>query len=380
MGTVNTSLQQELVDPVRGLTTLWAESSENIWAMIPLTADLVEGTEAAKVVAQSGESLLREIDTAVALFDEESRDKINQAQWFLLAVTGVFLYICALAMWVTWRTIRPLERLTRATSTIAEGDLSARVEVGSRDEIGILAASFNRMSEDLQRRDIELAAVNDELEAFNYSVSHDLRAPLRTIDGFSQALLEDYEDQLDDEGKDYLGRTRAACQRMGILIDDLLNLSRVTRGELRHEEVNLTAIALQVKQELEEGNPGRKVTFEIADGAVTMGDPNLLRAVLDNLIGNAWKFTGNHETATIQFGVADDNGRPAFFVKDDGAGFDMEYAENLFGAFQRLHGMTEFSGTGIGLATVQRIIHRHGGRVWAEGEVEKGATFYFTVG
>lgn len=377
---LNGGLKQELLGPVDVLAAQWEESSQDIKALIPLAEEFAGGLEAAREIAGSSESLLREIAVVVGLFDQESRDKINQVQWFLVAVTGVFLYICALAMWVTWRTIRPLDRLTRATTIIAEGDLSARVEVGSRDEIGMLAAAFNRMTEDLQRRDIELAAVNEELEAFNYSVSHDLRAPLRTIDGFSQALLEDYEDKLDDEGKDYLGRTRAASQRMGRLIDDLLNLSRVTRREMRFKEVDLSAIARQVVVELEEGESGRDVTFEITEGAVTMGDPNLLRTVLDNLIGNAWKFTGNHPTAKIEFGITEDGGRPAYFVRDDGAGFDMEYADNLFGAFQRLHGMTEFPGTGIGLATVQRIIHRHGGRVWAEGKVEQGATFYFTLG
>ena len=377
---LNGGLKQELLGPVDVLAAQWEESSQDIKALIPLAEEFAGGLEAAREIAGSSEPLLREIAVVVGLFDQESRDKINQVQWFLMAVTGVFLYICALAMWVTWRTIRPLDRLTRATTIIAEGDLSARVEVGSRDEIGMLAAAFNRMTEDLQRRDIELAAVNEELEAFNYSVSHDLRAPLRTIDGFSQALLEDYEDKLDDEGKDYLGRTRAASQRMGRLIDDLLNLSRVTRREMRFEEVDLSAIARQVVVELEEGESGRDVTFEITEGAVTMGDPNLLRTVLDNLIGNAWKFTGNHPTAKIEFGITEDDGRPAYFVRDDGAGFDMEYADNLFGAFQRLHGMTEFPGTGIGLATVQRIIHRHGGRVWAEGKVEQGAAFYFTLG
>jgi len=373
-------LRQELVVPVDGFVALWEESAEDIKALIPLSEEFAEGLEAAGEIAGSSGPLLREIGVAVDLLDDESRDKVTQIQWFLVAVTGVFLYICALAIWVTWRTIRPLERLTRATTAIADGDLSARVDVDSRDEIGMLAAAFNRMTEDLQRRDIELAAVNDELEAFNYSVSHDLRAPLRTIDGFSQALLEDYEDKLDDVGKDYLGRTRAASQRMGVLIDDLLNLSRVTRGDLRREEVDLTAIAKQVIKELEEGDPGRQVTFEIAEGAATMGDPNLLRAVMDNLIGNSWKFTGNHPTAKIEFGISEVDGKPAFYVRDDGAGFDMEYADNLFGAFQRLHGMTEFPGAGIGLATVQRIIHRHGGRVWAEGKVEQGATFYFTIG
>ena len=376
-----TAFRQELLDPVNGLAALWQASSEDIETLIPLSEEFSGGIVATQAIAVSSDPLLREIGVVVAMFGEESRDSINQVQWFLVAVAGVFFYICALAMWVTWRTIRPLERLTRATSVIAEGDLTARVEVGSRDEIGMLAASFNKMTEDLQRREIELAVVNDELEAFNYSVSHDLRAPLRTIDGFSQALLEDYEDKLDDEGKDYLGRTRAASQRMGVLIDDLLNLSRVTRGELRHDDVDLSEIARKAVLELQEGDStGREVTFVINDGAVTMGDPNLLRAVLDNLIGSAWKFTGNHETANIEFGVTEVEGKPAFFVRDDGAGFDMECADNLFGAFQRLHGMAEFSGTGIGLATVQRIIHRHGGRVWAEGKVEQGATFYFTLG
>ena len=377
---VGGEFRQGLIRPVDGLIALWEPAFIDIESMVSHGEELTGGLEAAQAIVFNVEPMLREISVVVGLFDEESRDKIDQVQWFLVAVTGVFLYICALAMWVTWRTIRPLDRLTRAASHIADGDLTARVEVSSRDEIGMLAEAFNRMSEDLQKRDVEIAAVNDELEAFNYSVSHDLRAPLRTIDGFSQALLEDYEDKLDDEGKDYLGRTRAASQRMGILIDDLLNLSRVTRGELRHEEVDLTNIARQVIKELEDGDSGRKVNFELAEGAVTMGDPSLLRAVLDNLIGNAWKFTGKHETAKIEFGVVENEGRPAFFVRDDGAGFDMNYAGNLFGAFQRLHGMTEFPGTGIGLATVQRIIHRHGGRVWAESEIEKGATFYFTVG
>ncbi len=377
---VGGDLKRELLDPANGLVVLWEGYYQDIKALIPVAEEFAEGLEAAEAIAATSEPLLRQSAVAVDLFEREAREKIVQVQWFLVAVTGVFLYICALALWVTWRTIRPLDRLTRATTVIAGGDLSTRVEVGSRDEIGMLAAAFNQMAEDLQRRDIELAAVNEELEAFNYSVSHDLRAPLRSIDGFSQALLEDYGDNLDEQGKDYLGRTRAASQRMGILIDDLLNLSRVTRGDIRREEVDLSAIARLVASELQQDDSGRQVTFEVAEGAVTMGDPHLLRTVLDNLIGNAWKFTGNHPIAKIEFGVTEKDGRPAYFVRDDGAGFDMAYAANLFGAFQRLHAMTEFSGTGIGLATVQRIIHRHGGRVWAEAEVEQGATFYFTLG
>lgn len=377
---VGGALRRELLDPINGLSVLWDEFYADIKALIPVAEEFAEGLEAAEAIAASSEPLVRQSTVAVGMFEREAREKIDQIQWFLVALTGVFLYICAMALWVTWRTIRPLERLTRATTVIAGGDLSTRVEVGSRDEIGMLADAFNKMTEDLQRRDIELAAVNEELEAFNYSVSHDLRSPLRSIDGFSQALLEDYGDKLDEQGKDYLGRTRAASQRMGILIDDLLNLSRVTRGDIRREQVDLSSIARLVATELQQEDSGRQVTFEVAEGAVTMGDPHLLRTVLDNLMGNAWKFTGNHPTAKIEFGVTENDGRPAYFVRDDGAGFDMAYAANLFGAFQRLHAMTEFSGTGIGLATVQRIIHRHGGRVWAEAEVEQGATFFFTLG
>lgn len=238
---------------------------------------------------------------------------------------------------------------------------------------------IKKLNEDLQQRAVELAAINEELEAFNYSVSHDLRSPLRSIDGFSQALLEDYTDKLDAQGKDYLTRVRAASQKMGQLIDDLLNLSRMTRTGMRREVVDLSALAKAAAAELQNGEPERQVEFVIAEGMEVNGDKRLLMVVLENLLGNAWKFTEKHPRARIECGVTQVNGKPAYFVRDDGAGFDMAYADKLFGAFQRLHGTTEFSGTGIGLATVQRIIHRHGGQVWAEGAVEQGATFYFTL-
>ena len=225
----------------------------------------------------------------------------------------------------------------------------------------------------------ELEQVNKELEAFSYSVSHDLRAPLRSIDGFSQALLEDYEDKLDEQGKDYLRRVRAATQRMSQLIDDLLNLSRISRTEMHYEEVNLTAIAKAIAAELQKTQPERQVEFVIGENIVAHGDSHLLRIVLDNLLRNAWKFTSKHPHAKIEFGTIQQDGRLVYYVRDNGAGFDMNYANKLFTPFQRLHKSTEFEGTGIGLATVQRIIHRHGGSVWAEGEVEKGATFYFTL-
>ena len=235
------------------------------------------------------------------------------------------------------------------------------------------------LEERIQQRTAQLEATNKELEAFSYSVSHDLRSPLRSIDGFSQALLEDEADKVSEQGKDYLQRVRAAAQRMAELIDDLINLSRVTRAEMRLEKVNLTDIALSIARELKETQPDRQVEFRIADGIAASGDARLLRVALDNLLGNAWKYTGKHPKARIEFGVTGDNGKSAYFVRDDGAGFDMAYSDKLFGAFQRLHATSEYAGTGIGLATVQRIVRRHGGRIWAEGKVDEGATFYFTL-
>jgi len=225
----------------------------------------------------------------------------------------------------------------------------------------------------------QMAAANKELEAFCHSVSHDLRAPLRSIDCFSQALLDYYGDIVGDGGQDHLLRVRGATQRMGALIDDLLNLSRVTRFEIRRERVDLSALARSVAADLQKTYPERSVEFLVEAGLEAEADSHLLRIVLDNLLSNAWKFTSKHPAARIEFGKLRNEKEPIFFVKDDGAGFDPAYAQRLFGVFQRLHGVSEFPGTGVGLATVQRIIHRLGGRLWAEGAVEKGATFYFTV-
>jgi light-regulated signal transduction histidine kinase (bacteriophytochrome) len=233
---------------------------------------------------------------------------------------------------------------------------------------------------DLQKRNAELSTINQELESFAYSVSHDLRAPLRSIDGFSQAILEDYYEQIDATGQDYLRRIRSATQRMGQLIDDLLSLSRVTRSDLKQELVDLSAIALAITSDLRQSAPDRDVQFVIQEGLRVSGDSHLLRVVLVNLLENAWKFTSRKPQARIEFGVVNDTGKKIYFIKDDGAGFDMAYSHKLFGAFQRLHSMADFPGNGIGLATIQRVIHRHGGRVWAEGAVGQGATFYFTLG
>lgn len=226
-----------------------------------------------------------------------------------------------------------------------------------------------------------LHALNKELEAFSYSVSHDLRAPLRTIDGFSQAVLTMYADKLDERGVNYLNRLRQGSQQMGALIDDLLNLSRLSRAEMHPEQdVNLSEMAHKIAEELRHDAPDRHVRFDIEANVFVAGDARLLNVVLHNLLQNAWKYTSSHESAHIAFGVRTDNADcPVYYVQDDGVGFDMQYANKLFGAFQRLHRSSEFPGSGIGLATVQRIIHRHGGEVWAEAAPEQGATFYFTL-
>jgi len=225
----------------------------------------------------------------------------------------------------------------------------------------------------------QLEASNHELEAFAYSVSHDLRAPLRAIDGFSKALLEDYGDRVDEEGKDYFDRIRRNVQRMGLLIDDLLRLSRVSRSEMQYTTVNLSALVQEQINDLQAAEPERVVQFTVAPGAIVAADLTLMRVVICNLLENAWKFTSHHSCACIEFGIIETEAELIYFIRDDGAGFDMSYVSKLFGVFQRLHGIDQFPGTGIGLATVQRAVHRHGGRVWAEAAIEQGATIYFTL-
>ncbi len=297
-----------------------------------------------------------------------------------------------------------------AGQTVGILNLAIRRETLSGQALTVPDAVASQVSAALERARLqeELTASNKELEAFSYSVSHDLRAPLRAIDGFSQALLEDCGDQLDAQGRHHVQRVRAGTQRMGQLIDDLLSLSRVTRSELHREPIDLSALVHAVADELQKRQPERRVDFDIAAGVVAYGDARLLRVLLENLLGNAWKYTSKHPAARIEFGtladgrvrtvdsrVQDQSATPdsfnpqsairnpqsttVYFVRDDGAGFDMAQADRLFGAFQRLHSAQEFDGTGIGLATVQRIVHRHGGQVWAEGRVDHGATFYFTL-
>jgi PAS domain S-box-containing protein len=234
-----------------------------------------------------------------------------------------------------------------------------------------------KVEQEVRRQRDRLNLLTEELESFSYSVSHDLRAPLRAIDGFSQALADEYADSLDEQGADYLRRVRANARRMNEQIDDLLNLSRLTRGEIERQSVDLTALANEVIGGVAAADPDRRLEPIVAEGLRVEADPRLLQVALENLIGNAWKFTAGRDEARIE--VASDPAG-AILVRDNGVGFDMRFADKLFGPFQRLHSQDEFEGTGIGLATVHRVVNRHGGRVWAEAAVDEGATFYFTLG
>ena len=341
-----------------------------------------------------------------------------------LGIAAVVLFaamLVALLMssWMQNIVTRPILAIAQvAREVVGQRDYSRRAVKMSADEVGTLVDSFNDMLTEIDRRTRELEAsnaklaqeaeersraereilrlnaelegrvrertaqletANRELESFSYSVSHDLRAPLRAIDGFGQALLDDFPENLPDEAKRYLSRIRSSTQHMAQLIEDLLKLARVSRGPLERRTVDLGQVAQQVVGELQQREPGRAVEVSVWDGMLAEADPHLLRAALDNLIGNAWKFTAKSAKPRIEIGALKDRGRTTFFVRDNGAGFDMAYADKLFGAFQRLHSANEYAGTGIGLATVQRIVHRHAGRIWAEGEVGKGAVFFFTL-
>jgi signal transduction histidine kinase len=340
------------------------------------------------------------------------------------ALALAVLAVSLLAAYLLSRTLQgtitqPVLALAETAGAVSRRqDYSVRAAKFGEDELGMLTDAFNQMldriedqdralrksqeglqhyateleqrvaertheleerNEALRRNAAELLAANQELDAFAYSVSHDLRAPLRSIDGFSQVLLEDYTAVLDDAGQDSLQRVRAASQRMATLIDDLLKLARVTRAEMRTEVVDLSDLAREIGAELQQMVPDRRVEFVIASGLETQGDSRLLRVALENLLRNCWKYTARQPEPRVEFGLSETNGGRAFMVRDNGAGFDMKYADKLFGVFQRLHSAAEFEGTGVGLATVRRIITRHGGRVWAEGAVDRGATFYFTL-
>jgi signal transduction histidine kinase len=318
-----------------------------------------------------------------------STERINAAQRRVVIVILAGLALIALTTWgAAWlinrNVLAPIGKLEQATREVAAGNWNYKLAIASADEIGEMSRNFDAMTQSLrasfaqiERSNQELAALNQEIEAFSYSVSHDLRGPLRSMDGFSQALLEDYGDKLDEEAKDSLQRIRAASQRMGRLIDELLGLSRVTRAELTLKPVNLSDIAREIAESLAQQQPMRTVQWEIEDGLTVQADKALIQIAMQNLLENAWKFTGKTDKPVIRVGAIERDGKKESFVSDNGVGFDMKYADRLFGAFQRLHHETEFSGTGIGLAIVQRIIRRHGGAIRAEARPGQGAAFFF---
>lgn len=302
--------------------------------------------------------------------DERAAARRTRATIFLASALDLLLLIFIFRYFTRERALRLFSEQTASSLVVA------------RVEVELKAAELYELNvtleERVRMRTAELEATNRELEAFSYSVSHDLRAPLRTIDGFSLALEEDYTEAVDATGRDYIRRVRTGVQRMGQLIDALLQLSRITRADITREPVDMSTMALSVAFNLREEYPGRDLNISIESGMQVEADPKLLRIALENLLGNAAKFTSKLDRPEIHFGL--DKEKQAYFVRDNGAGFDMFYAEKLFNAFNRLHGDKDFKGSGIGLATVARVIRRHHGRIWAEARVNDGATFYFTVG
>lgn len=347
---------------VESVIMAWAQKHPDIVRARVVAPNGFELAHYARDVARAGVTRSREVavNGRTLVLIEVTKDhsaldeQLLAPSYRFMAITILFITLMG---WFLWRAIkrnalRPLH---------AE---SARREF-TEDE--------------LRRGGQALEAANKELDAFCYSVSHDLRAPLRGIDGFSQILLEDYSDKLDAAGQSYLRRVRAATQRMGLLIDDLLRLSRLSTAPLTITDIDLSALAQDITQELRQREPARDVVVNITTGISARGDVQLLHSVLENILGNAWKYAAKTHGAVIEFGVTQQAGETVYFVHDNGAGFDMKYADKLFGAFQRLHKPEEFSGVGIGLALAMRIVRRHGGRIWAEAQPDQGATFYFTL-
>ena len=338
--------------------------------------------------------LLHQIDVETRVEQMQAINNMQRAQqraFLIFLVTALLMMTAGIILGVgIMRSIaEPLRSLNEGSKAFARGDYRP-IAVSGDDEFANLSRLFNdavfsvkeahdNLEQKVHERTQQLEVAIQELEAFSYSVSHDLRAPLRSIDGFSQILLEEHSAQLDAQGQDYLRRVRLASQHMEQLINDMFKLSRVTRTEINIDKVNLTQIARSVINELQESKPQRHVDIRIADDLEDNADSRLMHIMLENLLGNAWKFTEKQSTAVIEFGFTKEGKKKIYFVRDNGAGFDMTYMDKLFTPFQRLHTAEEYPGTGIGLATVRRIIHRHEGKIWAEGQVGKGATFYFTL-
>ncbi|MEO8587203.1 MAG: ATP-binding protein [Acidobacteriota bacterium] len=317
------------------------------------------------------------VDSAAARTDATDRRSSSIAFIIVAVALGVTL---ANSVAIGKLVERRVGLLREGAGRLTAGDLTYRLAVSGTDELAEVAHAFDTMASRVQQHVLRLESLNRELEAFSYSVSHDLRAPLRSIDGFARILGEDHGETIGAEGRRCLERIVGAAGSMSLLIDDLLKLSRVSRGELLLEDVDLSDLARTVAANSRPGGPGRTIDVVVADGVRAVCDRGLLRVALEDLFDNAFKFTSRKPQCRVEFGTANDGGERRYFVRDDGAGFDPAYAGKLFGAFQRLHTGVEFPGTGIGLATVQRIVQRHGGRVWAEGRVDHGATFYFTLG
>ena len=290
------------------------------------------------------------------------------------------ILVIALLIWVSRSVLTSLTFLTNGLLRFSQGNFDIPIPITGHDELGDVAHKANLMAKQIQTLLFELRAANKELESFSYSVAHDLRAPLRASIGFSHMILKNYASALPPEAQEKLNRVIAASKKMGELIDGLLSLSKIARNTMEIETINLSNMANEALSILRQGDPERKVTAVIEKDVMSRGDPTLLQVVLANLIGNAWKFTSKKPEAKIEFGKCIEEGQTVFFVRDNGAGFDMRYSDKLFGTFQRLHAESEFEGTGLGLATVQRIILRHHGNVWAKAEEGKGATFFFKLG
>ena len=354
------------------------ESTTTISQLIELKADWM-----GRYVSLSGENQIAaftystELDAVLAVhvpfreIEEVIRD--TSLPW-IIAMVIMGAVLMPILIWLLHRTyVNSQNQLKFANHTLNE-EIGVRFRAESD-----LARHKYQLEELVAERTIALRSSNQELESFSYSVSHDLRSPLRSIDGFCNILLEEYEDKVDDPGKNYLHRIRSGVQHMGELIDDLLKLSRMNKAELERVQIDLSSMAIAVFNKLKESEPERNVEMVVAPGLSVYADVNLIESVLVNLIGNAWKYSKREKNARIEIGCGNENDKEIFFVKDNGVGFDMRYADKLFGAFQRLHSLKDFPGTGIGLATVQRIISRHGGRIWANSEINEGAVFWFIL-